>query len=120
MVRFQVAYLARGQAQETEPGRRALEGTGRVLNISKSGALIESADQLVPVGSRIKLRFSFLEDSVPVEVPALVVRETEGGFAVEFKKLSTRTRAVLGVAIAKLRASEDDYHAEDSITLLKS
>ncbi|MEE9281721.1 MAG: PilZ domain-containing protein [Myxococcota bacterium] len=120
MVRFRVAFLARGQTQETEPGRKTFEGTGRVINISKTGALIEGVDQPVPAGSRIKLRFSFLEDSVPVEVPALVMRETEGGFAVEFKKLSLRTRAVLGVAIAKLRASEDDYRAEDDITLLKS
>ncbi len=107
-VRFQVAYVVRGKTMETANGRRPLEGTGRVRNISKSGALIEDADPLVTPGSTIKLRLSFLEDSIPVEIPAQVIRESGTGFAVEFKKLTPRTRAVLGMAIAKLRASEEE------------
>ena len=107
-VRFQVAYVVRGKTMETADGRRPLEGTGRVRNISKSGALIEDADPLVAPDSSIKLRLSFLEDSIPVEIPAQVIRESGTGFAIEFKKLTARTRAVLGMAIAKLRASEEE------------
>ena len=110
-VRFQVAYLARGPA--------TLEGTGRIRNISRGGALIDEADQRLEPGAQIKLRFSFLEDSIPVEVPAEVTRETETGFAVSFKRLSHRTRAVLGMAIAKLRANEDEGPDDGDIPLLK-
>ena len=120
-VRFQVAYLARGRTGEAESGRpAALEGTGKIRNISRGGALIDEADQRLEPGAQIKLRFSFLEDSIPVEVPAEVIRETETGFAVEFKKLSHRTRAVLGMAIAKLRANEDEGQDDGDIPLLKS
>lgn len=118
-VRFRTAILVRGENQETLPGTK-LEGTGQVRNISKSGALIEDVDQMLAPGSRIKLRFSFLEDSIPVEVPAQVVRETEGGFAVEFRKLGHRTRAVLGMAIAKLRADGTCGVDDGDIRLLKS
>ncbi len=119
-VRFQVAYIVRGKTMETADGRRPLEGTGRVRNISKSGALIEDADEVVMPGSSIKLRLSFLEDAIPVDIPAEVIRETETGFAVEFKKLNPRTSAVLGVAIAKLRASgEDQEDGGGDIPLLK-
>ena len=119
-VRFQVAYVVRGKTMETANGRRPLEGTGRVSNISKSGLLLEDVDPPVISGSTIKLRLSFLEDSIPVEIPAQVTRETETGFAVEFKKLNPRTRAVLGMAIAKLRAAgEDDEDGGGNIPLLK-
>ena len=120
-VRFQVAYVVRGKTMETANGRRPLEGTGRVSNISKSGALLEDVDPLVMPGSSIKLRLSFLEDSIPVEIPAEVIRNTETGFGVEFKKLNPRTRAVLGMAIAKLRAAgeNDEDGNDDNIPLLK-
>lgn len=114
-VRFKVEY--RGPTYE---------GTGTVLNISKSGALIADADRLLMTGSEITLRFSFFEDSIPVEVPAQVVRETDRGFGVNFTKVSPRTRSVLGMAISRLRQSGalgDDDEAADStdedITLMK-
>lgn len=114
-VRFKVEY--RGPTYE---------GTGTVLNISKSGALIADADRLLMTGSEITLRFSFFEDSVPVEVPAEVVRETERGFGVSFTKVNPRTRSVLGMAISRLRQSgflgdddEDPESTEEDITLMK-
>ncbi len=111
-VRFRVDY--RGPS---------FEGTGLVLNISTSGALIEDADRLLMTGIDITLVFSFFENSVPIEVPAEVVRETEQGFGVQFRKLNPRTRSVLSMAISKLRLSheegEGDGPEEDDITLLK-
>ncbi len=114
-VRFRVDYIG-----------PTFEGRGTVLNISKTGALIEDADRLLMTGSEIKLRFSFFHDSVPIEIPAQVVRETDQGFGVQFTKLSPRTRSVLGLAIAKLRQSlEDSEDAsvlgdDDDITLMKT
>ena len=112
-VRFRVAY--RGSS---------FEGTGTVLNISTSGALIEDSDRLLMTGIDITLAFSFFEDSVPIEVPAEVVRETEQGFGVQFRKLSPRTRSVLGMAISKLRLNNEqcadpEESEDDDITLLK-
>jgi Trk K+ transport system NAD-binding subunit len=113
-VRFRVAY--RGPS---------FEGTGIVLNISTTGALIEDADRLLMTGIDIMLAFSFFEDSVPIEVPAEVVRETEQGFGVQFRKLNPRTRSVLAMAISKLRLSDEERHGDDrleddDITLLKT
>ncbi|MEE9281720.1 MAG: PilZ domain-containing protein [Myxococcota bacterium] len=114
-VRFRVDY--------TGP---TFEGHGTVLNISRTGALIEDADRLLMTGSEIKLRFSFFQDSVPIEIPAQVVRETDRGFGVRFTKLTPRTRSVLGMAIAKLRQSLEDAEGaailsdDDDITLLKT
>jgi hypothetical protein len=110
-VRFRVAYSG-----------PSFEGEGTVLNISKSGALIEDADRLLMTGIEIKLSFSFFEDSVPIEIPAQVVRETEQGFGVQFTKLSPRTRSVLGMAIAKLRQTEEGRARvgdDEDITLMK-
>ncbi len=110
-VRFQVVYSG-----------LSFEGEGTVLNISKSGALIEDADRLLMTGIAITLRFSFFEDSIPIEIPAQVVRETEQGFGVQFTKLSPRTRAVLGMAISKLRQTDggpEPVEGAEDITLLK-
>lgn len=85
-----------------EFSNRRIEGTGTVRNISTTGALIEPANRLPLAGVRITMQFSFLEESVPISVPARVVRETERGFAVEFLGMTERTRSLLGVAIAKL------------------
>lgn len=114
-VRFKVAYHG-----------PSFEGTGTVLNISKTGALIEDCDRLLMTGIDIRLSFSFFEDSVPIEVPATVVRETDQGFGVQFTKLSPRTRSVLGMAISKLRQTYEDSEGApqledgEDITLLKT
>ena len=84
-------------------------GSGFVSNISSTGALLEDADALLVGGAEITLRFSFFEDSTPVEIRAVVTRETEQGFAVHFLEMSPRVRAVLRIAINRLaRATNDD------------
>ncbi len=82
-------------------GRRIV-GTGVVTNISESGALIEEADPLLVSGGRIRLRFSFYDDSLPIEVGAVVVRPTDSGFAVRFSGMDARLRALLAMSISKL------------------
>jgi hypothetical protein len=83
-------------------GRRT-QGRGFILNISESGALVEDAEPLVVAGGRIRLRFAFFEDSLPVEIPASVVRETASGFGVQFSGLDARLKSVLALVIARIR-----------------
>lgn len=103
-VRFTAEYSGRG-----------VEGSGTVRNISHSGALIEQAEPLLIAGGDVRLRFSFFESSLPVEIRAKVVRETDQGFAVRFVELTPRITAVLKLAIARSLEDSDD---EDS-TLLR-
>ncbi|HXZ84768.1 MAG TPA: PilZ domain-containing protein [Myxococcota bacterium] len=83
-------------------GRRT-RGHGFIRNISESGALVEDAEPLVVAGGRIRLRFAFFEDSLPVEIPAAVVRETASGFGVQFSGLDARLKSVLALVIARIR-----------------
>ena len=88
-------------------GRRT-QGRGFIRNISESGALVEDAAPLVVAGCRIRLRFAFFEDSLPVEIPASVVRETATGFGVQFSGLDARLRNVLALVIARIRNREHE------------
>ena len=108
---------------QTEYSGRRTRGSGIILNISEGGALIGDAEPLLVAGGRIRLRFSFFEDSLPVEIPATVVRETPDGFAVQFAGLDARLKSLLTVAIAKakrrLQELEDEgIEDEEEKTLL--
>ena len=98
-------------------GRR-ISGTGVVKNISESGALIENAEPLLVSGGRIRLRFSFYDGSLPIEIGAVVVRPTDAGFGVRFTGLDARLRSLLAMSIAKMRGGTQDASgvpgAEDS------
>ena len=85
---------------------RHVRGRGFIRNISESGALVEDAQPLVVSGGRVRLRFSFFQDSLPVEIPATVVRETPIGFAVQFAGLDARLKSVLALVIARIRAAD--------------
>jgi hypothetical protein len=80
-----------------------VHGTGCVRNLSITGALIEEAEPLLLSGGEISIRFPFFETSLPIEIAALVVRETPGGFGVRFKPLERRLQQLLSVAIARSR-----------------
>jgi hypothetical protein len=85
---------------------RHVRGSGTVQNISLSGALIEEANPLLLTGAEIVLRFPFFHDSLPVELPARVVRETAAGFGVHFRPLASRLHRVLTLAISRVALSE--------------
>lgn len=87
---------------------RHVHGRGFIANISETGALVEDAQPLVVSGGRIRLRFAFFEDSLPVEIPATVVRETPNGFGVHFAGLDARLKSVLGLVISKIRAKANE------------
>jgi hypothetical protein len=90
---------------------RKIQGEGMVRNISVSGALVEEAEPLLIAGTEVKLRFSLGPDTLPVEVGAEVVRETEGGFAVRFDCIDARVRSVLQQLIARARDRQDEDEA---------
>jgi hypothetical protein len=89
-------------------------GTAYAQNISVSGALLEDADPPLLAGGKIRLSFSLFPDSLPIEINAEVVRETEAGFAVRFSDLEVRAREVLRRAIVKALNSAAE-HLEDRL-----
>ncbi len=108
-VRFRAEYRARG-----------VDGSGFVRNISHSGALIDPAEPPLLAGGTLKLRFSFFEDSLPVEVKAEVVRETKTGFGVRFTEMDPRLRGIIKQAISRarsLRMPGDDEDDEERTLL---
>ena len=86
---------------DAEYSGRSVQGTGVVLNISASGALIEDADPPLLSGGEVTLKFSLYEGSVALTVRAIVTRETDRGFGVKFIEMNPRTRKVLKMSIAK-------------------
>ncbi len=94
-------------------------GTGMINSISASGAVIEKAEPLLVVGDEVRLRFSLLEDTLPIEIRAIVTEGTETGFEAEFHGLSVRTRKLLRMAIAKaLSRADENGDPDDTPTLL--
>ena len=87
------------------------------LSVSASGALLEDAEPLLLSGGKINLRFSLVQDALPIDVAAEVVRETETGFAVRFTSMDARVKAVLRTAISKaireLEGAGDDLDDDD-------
>jgi hypothetical protein len=72
----------------------------------------EEATPPVLAGGDLQLRFAFFGDSLPIDLPARVVRETEHGFAVRFHPLDRRLRQVLSVAIAKAALRDGEASSE--------
>jgi hypothetical protein len=87
-VRFPVTFTGRN-----------IQGCAFARNISVSGALLEDAEPLLITGGRIRVRFSLFPESLPIEATAIVVRETENGFAIRFVDMDGRFRSVLRRAI---------------------
>ncbi len=67
----------------------------------------------------MRLRFSLLEDTLPLEIRAIVSEGTETGFEVEFHGLTLRTRKLRRMAIAKaLSRADENGDLDDAPTLL--
>ena len=81
-----------------------LTATGRIENISKSGALLDEQSREVPVGSRVRLSFSLYPDSRPLQLSAEVVRVDTSGMAVRFTDVDPRNRKLLEAALPMLEA----------------
>jgi hypothetical protein len=96
-VRFRARYKGRN-----------VTGSGLVRNISISGALIDPAEPPLLAGGEVRVRFSFFEDSLPVELKALVARETASGFAVRFTEVSPRVLSLLRLAVSRAEQDTED------------
>ncbi len=81
-----------------------LMATGKIQNISKSGALLDDQSYEVPVGSRVRLSFSLYSNSRPLRFSAEVVRIATSGFAVRFTDMDPRNRKLLEAALPMLDA----------------
>ncbi len=97
--RFSLGIPARYQVRGED-----LTATGRIENISKSGALLDEQSYEVPVGSRVRLSFSLYPDSRPLQFSAEVVRIATCGFAVRFTNVDPRNRKLLEAALPMLDA----------------
>jgi hypothetical protein len=95
----------------TEYTGKRVDGTGTVRNISQTGALIEPAEPPLAPGSHIRVRFSFLDSTLGVELAAEIVRKTPSGFAIRFNEMEERPRNILTLMIA--RAVARDLMGED-------
>ncbi len=67
------------------------EGSGVLVNISYSGALLESTSMCPKVGSDVRVHV-FYQHEAPVEAIGRVVRHTGSGFAIEFAELDPKIR----------------------------
>ena len=79
----------------------AERGKGLLWDISTSGARIDGASSSVTEGTHVQIQFSLFPGSVPIVLPAKVVRETKTGFAVNFTGLGHRNESLLRIAIPK-------------------
>ncbi|HET9452295.1 MAG TPA: PilZ domain-containing protein, partial [Aggregicoccus sp.] len=91
--------------REGEGAERSFSASLRSVNVSVSGAFLESSFFL-PVGTELRVRFGLEEDEEPVEARALIVREQRddeaSGFGVRFEEFYGQTE----VALAKLFLGE--------------
>ncbi len=70
-------------------------GSGFTENLSLSGVLIEYASTLIPIKTKIGMRFSFFVGSFDTLFQGTVVRHTEDGFAVQFVDMGETQLEVL-------------------------
>jgi hypothetical protein len=74
-------------------------GRGFTTNLSLSGVLIEQATSPAPIGTNLRLRFSFFLGAYQTPFRGKVVRHAEEGFAVQFASLDEAEREVLRRAL---------------------
>jgi hypothetical protein len=81
------------------------EGSGILVNISYSGALLESASLSPKLGSDIRIHV-FYRREAPIEAIGRVVRHAGNGFAVEFADPDPKVRDLVD-ALTPLVDAED-------------
>ncbi len=81
------------------------EGSGILVNISYSGALLESASLNPKLGSDIRIHV-FYQREAPVEAIGRVVRHAGSGFAVEFSESDPKVRNLVDVLTPLVDAEE--------------
>lgn len=74
------------------------EGSGRLANLSETGALIRESTQRLYPGIKIRVRIEEGAGEGSVELQAAVVRETDDGFAVRFLQVAPELARILAEA----------------------
>jgi len=62
------------------------EGAGILVNLSRSGAVVESANALPEIGMKVRL-YVFIQPVCPFELAGEVVRADEKAFAIRYNNL---------------------------------
>lgn len=62
------------------------EGAGALINISRSGARLDSVSDLPELGAKVRL-YIFIQPVCPFELSGEVVRVEESGFAIQYSNL---------------------------------
>jgi hypothetical protein len=94
------------------------EGTGSVVELSKSTVRIARATLRVAVGDRVRIGFALMRGSEPILLPCAVTQLCDGGFVAEFTEIPARHRNALRLALVQLtrrQLSED----ETGLTILR-
>ena len=82
------------------------EGAAMLWEISASGARVEQAVVNPVHGEKLRIEFSFFQDSPPIELKGEVVRITEtGGFCMKFVSLTPRMKQILTRLLPKIASS---------------
>ncbi len=76
------------------------EGAGYIVDLSLSGAQIETSARRIERGDKMLLTFNVGPEASLIDIRAEVVRQTDDGFALQFKDLDPDVEAVLRAALA--------------------
>ncbi len=80
------------------------DGSGKLVDFSYSGAMLEDVSLLPDVGSTVRV-YIFVQPVAPFELECEVVRhDGDEAFALEFKNLSPELKALVEDAAAIVRA----------------
>ena len=74
------------------------QGAGRMVNVSLSGALLESTSIRPEQGAAVKLVFALPGAGTSSELSGMVDRHTETGFAIRFLAANDALRELVGGA----------------------
>ncbi len=91
-----------------------VEGQGTLHDISVTGARVDEVSILLKPGTAAQLEFAPRVDCLPIRVRALVIRETENGFAVEFSSVDPRLKRLLKTLMEEGEEAPTPPEAEDA------
>ncbi len=91
-----------------------VEGQGTLHDISVTGARLDEVSIVLKPGTSAQLEFAPRVDCLPVRVRALVIREIDNGFAVEFSSVDPRLKRLLKTLVEQGEEAPTPPEAEDA------
>lgn len=80
------------------------EGSGTLVNISRSGARLDGSSHVPELGSKVRL-YVFIQPVSPFELSGEVVRVDEEGFAIRYSNLDAEVGRLVDDVAALVRPS---------------